>query len=89
MESILAGLWFSTCYKTPDIPKLFYPNPYNGVRWVGQQLWQQNLASAWQITKSAQMLDWVCVPIVVETCGNWGLEAKGTFSHLASRLATG
>ena len=32
---------------------------------------------------------WVgCVPIAVETYGNWGQEAKQTFSRLASCLAT-
>ena len=32
---------------------------------------------------------WACVPIAVETYGNWGQEAKQqTFSRLASRLAT-
>ena len=34
-------------------------------------------------------LGWACVPIAVETCGNWGREPKDTFSRLASRLATG
>ena len=31
----------------------------------------------------------VCVPLAVETYGNWGKEAKDTFSHLATRLAIG
>ena len=32
-------------------------------------------------------LCWVCIPLVVETYGNWGREAQSTFSHLASHLA--
>ena len=32
---------------------------------------------------------WVCVPLAVETYGNWGKEAKDTFSHLVTRLAIG
>ena len=35
-----------------------------------------------------QELGWACVPIAVETCGNWGQEAKQPFSRSASRLAT-
>ena len=33
-------------------------------------------------------LGWVCVPLAVETYGNWGKEAHTTFSHLASCIAT-
>ena len=32
-------------------------------------------------------LGWVCIPLVVETYGNWGREAQSTFARLASRLA--
>ena len=32
-------------------------------------------------------LEWTCVPLAVETYGNWGVEAQETFSHLASLLA--
>ena len=35
-----------------------------------------------------QELGWSCVPIAVETYGNWSQEAKRTFSRLASHLAT-
>ena len=35
-----------------------------------------------------QELDWACVPIAVETYGNWGQDAKQTFSRLAPHLAT-
>ena len=38
--------------------------------------------------KRCQELGWACVPIAVETYGNWGQEAKQTFSRLASRLVT-
>ena len=38
--------------------------------------------------KRCQELGWACVPIAVETYGNWGQEAKQTFSRLASCLAT-
>ena len=38
--------------------------------------------------KKCQELGWACVPIAVETYGNWGHEVKQTFSRLASRLAT-
>ena len=31
-----------------------------------------------------QELSWVCVPLAVETCGNWGRQAHITFSRLAS-----
>ena len=34
-------------------------------------------------------LGWVCVPLAVETYGNWGKEAKDTFSRIATRLAIG
>ena len=34
-------------------------------------------------------LGWVCVPLAVETYGNWGKEARDTFSRLATRLAIG
>ena len=30
---------------------------------------------------------WVCVPLAVETYGNWGREAHTTFTRLATRLA--
>ncbi|KAL5516647.1 hypothetical protein EMCRGX_G002034 [Ephydatia muelleri] len=33
-------------------------------------------------------LGWVCVPLAVETYGNWGKEAQATFSRLASCIAT-
>ena len=33
-------------------------------------------------------LDWVCVPLVVESYGVWGKEALESISKLASRLAT-
>ena len=32
---------------------------------------------------------WVCFPLAVETYGNWGKEARDTFSGLATRLAIG
>ena len=32
-------------------------------------------------------LGWACVPLAVETYGNWGVEAQETFSRLASLLA--
>ena len=34
-----------------------------------------------------QELGWVCVPLAVETYGNWGREAHTTFTCLATRLA--
>ena len=34
-------------------------------------------------------LGWVCIPLAVETYGNWGKEARDTFSPLATRLAIG
>ena len=34
-------------------------------------------------------LGWVCVPLAVETYGNWGKEARDTFSCLATQLAIG
>ena len=34
-----------------------------------------------------QELGWVCVPLAVETYGNWGREAHTTFTRLATRLA--
>ena len=33
-------------------------------------------------------LGWVCIPLVVETYGCWGAEARQAFSRLASRLST-
>eukprot|EP00731_Ephydatia_muelleri_P012305 Em0006g1199a len=33
------------------------------------------------------VLGWVCIPLAVETYGNWGREAQSTFSRLASHLA--
>ena len=39
--------------------------------------------------KKCQELGWACIPSGVDTYGNWGQEAKDTFSCLASRLATG
>ena len=38
--------------------------------------------------KRCQELGWACLPIAVKTYGNWGQEAKQTFSRLASCLAT-
>ncbi|KAL5494022.1 hypothetical protein EMCRGX_G015291 [Ephydatia muelleri] len=32
-------------------------------------------------------LSWVCIPLAVETYGNWSREAQSTFSRLASHLA--
>ena len=32
-------------------------------------------------------LCWVCIPLKVETYGNWGREDQSTFFHLASHLA--
>ena len=34
-----------------------------------------------------QELSWVCVPLAVETYGNWGREAHTTFIRLAIQLA--
>ena len=34
-------------------------------------------------------LGWKCIPLAVESYGNWGLEARQAFSHLASRLSFG
>ena len=34
-----------------------------------------------------QELGWACTPLAVETYGNWGEFAQGTFSSLASHLA--
>ena len=34
-----------------------------------------------------QELGWSCIPLAVETYGNWGKEAHDTFSRLASYLA--
>ena len=34
-----------------------------------------------------QELGWVCVPLAVESYGNWGKEAKNTFARLASILS--
>eukprot|EP00731_Ephydatia_muelleri_P002479 Em0001g2479a len=34
-------------------------------------------------------LGWKCIPLAVESYGNWGFEAKQAFSHLASRLSFG
>ena len=33
-----------------------------------------------------QELGWACIPLAVETFGNWGMEAQGVFSRLASAL---
>ena len=33
-------------------------------------------------------LGWVCIPLAVETYGNWDREAQSTFSRLASHLAS-
>eukprot|EP00731_Ephydatia_muelleri_P029404 Em0020g1048a len=33
-------------------------------------------------------LGWVCVPVVAESYGAWGLTARDFFSKLGSRLAT-
>ena len=34
-----------------------------------------------------QELGWVCVPLAVESYGNWGKEAQNTFARLASILS--
>eukprot|EP00731_Ephydatia_muelleri_P014677 Em0008g397a len=34
-----------------------------------------------------QELGWSCIPLAVETYGNWGKQAHDTFSRLASFLA--
>ena len=34
-----------------------------------------------------QELGWVCVPLAVETYGNWGREAHTTFTRLAMHSA--
>ena len=36
-----------------------------------------------------QELGWSCIPLAVETYGNWGKEAQYVFSRLASLLAVG
>ena len=36
-----------------------------------------------------QELGWTCIPLAVETYGNWGKEAQRVFSRLASLLAIG
>ena len=33
-------------------------------------------------------LDWVCIPLVVESYGSWGPEAQCSLSRLAGRLVT-
>ena len=33
-------------------------------------------------------LGWLCVPLIAEIYGAWGIEAIEAFSHLASQLAT-
>ncbi|KAL5479267.1 hypothetical protein EMCRGX_G022766 [Ephydatia muelleri] len=33
-----------------------------------------------------QELGWACIPLAVETFGNWGMEAQGVFPRLASAL---
>ena len=35
---------------------------------------------------NCQELGWVCVPLAVETYGDWGREAHTTFIRLATRL---
>ena len=37
----------------------------------------------------AVTLGWKCIPLAVESYGNWGFEARQAFSHLASRLSFG
>ena len=32
-------------------------------------------------------LGWVCIPLTVESYGCWGVEAQGSISRLAARLA--
>ena len=34
-------------------------------------------------------LGWMCVPLTVETYGNWEKEARETFPHLAADLPLG
>ena len=34
-----------------------------------------------------QALGWSCIPLAVETFGNWGREAQGVFSRLTTLLA--
>ena len=34
-------------------------------------------------------LGWKCIPLAVESYGNWSFEARQAFSHLASRLSFG
>ena len=34
-----------------------------------------------------QALGWSCIPLAVEIFGNWGREAQGVFSRLATLLA--
>ena len=34
-----------------------------------------------------QELGWLCIPLAVETYGNWGKEAQSVFSRLASLLS--
>ena len=36
-----------------------------------------------------QELGWTCIPLAVETCGNWGMEAQSVFSRLTFLLAIG
>ena len=36
-----------------------------------------------------QELGWTCIPLAVETYGNWGMEAQSVFSRLTSLLAIG
>eukprot|EP00731_Ephydatia_muelleri_P010164 Em0005g750a len=36
-----------------------------------------------------QELGWTCIPLAVETYGNWGMEAQSVFTRLASLLAIG
>ena len=60
-----------------------------------QQLGQQPLHFAAKVMKhtandaKCQELGWSCIPLAVETYGNWGKEAQCAFSRLASLLAIG
>ena len=49
-----------------------------------QHMWQQRPAS---FSPKCQELGWSCIPLVVDTFGNWGKEAHLPFSRLASHFA--
>ena len=61
----------------------------NASTYVGAAAYAAELRKHVANDTRCQELGWTCIPLAVETYGNWGMEAQSVFSRLTSLLAIG